>query len=99
MREFRAETLRRFDNIDPRFDRMEGDSSWLKNAATEATAAIGAFAICLAAERAMNRLLDRNEVAAMAKALTGENVTQGNRAGFAGADLSPEGPGPGATKR
>ena len=77
----------RFDNIDNRLDRMEGDSSWLKNASTEAMAATGAFAICLAAGCEMTRVLDRNDVVAIAKQLTGANITPGDRASFARADL------------
>ena len=98
MREFRAETLRhfqlideRFDNIDTRLDRMEGDGSWLKNAATEAMAATGAFAICLAVDCELNHVLDRNEVVTLAKQLHGENITPGNRASFSRADLIIEG--------
>ena len=70
---------------------MEHDGSWLKNAATEAIATTGAFAICIAAGCEMNRVLDRNEVVAMAKQLHGENITPGNRASFSRADLIIEG--------
>ena len=77
MREFQAETLRRFENIDRRFDRMEGESSWLKNASTETMAASGALAICLAVGCQMNRFLDRNDVMAIARELTGANITAG----------------------
>ena len=101
MREFREETLRRFeiidkrfeamdrrfDNIDTRLDRMEHDGSWLKNAATEADAERGAFAICLAADCEIERVLDRAEITAMAQLLDEADITPGNRASFAAADM------------
>ena len=87
MREFRNETLRRFDNIDRRLDRMENDSSWLKNFSTEFRAERDTLAICLAAGCEPGRVLTTAEVNDIATSLSGGEVTSGDRISFARADL------------
>ena len=87
MREFRQEALSRFDNIDRRLDRMESDSSWLKNFSTEYRAERDTFAICMAAGYAPGRVLDKAEVDHIAASLCGADVTPGDRISFSRADL------------
>ena len=87
MLEFRQETLRRFDNIDRRLDRMESDSSWLKNFSTEFRAERDTLAICLAAGCELGRILTTAEVNDIAIGLSGAEVTSGDRISFARADL------------
>lgn len=87
MREFRQEALRRFDNIDRRLDRMEGDSSWLKNFSTEFRAERDTLAICLAAGCEPGRVLTTTEVNGIATGLSGAEITPGDRISFARADL------------
>ena len=94
MREFRdnqlqsnQEALRRFDNIDRRLDRMESDSSWLKNFSTEFRAERDVFAICLAASCGPGRVLNTEEVNRIATSLSGPDITVGDRVSFSRADL------------
>ena len=87
MLSFRQEALRRFDNIDRRLDRMESDSSWLKNFSTEFRAERDTLAICLAAGCELGRILTTAEVNDIAIGLSGAEVTSGDRISFARADL------------
>ncbi len=94
MREFRSnqekfnqEVLRRFDNMDRRFDRMEHDNSWLKNFSTEYRAESHAYSICVAAGCEPSRILPRAELNDIARSLTDPGITPGDRGSFASADM------------
>lgn len=94
MREFRSnqekfnqEVLRRFDNMDRRFDRMEHDNSWLKNFSTEYRAESHAYSICVAAGCEPSRILPKAELNDIARSLTDPGITPGDRGSFASADM------------
>ena len=84
---FNQEVLRRFDNIDRRFDRMEHDNSWLKNFSTEYRAESHAYSICVAAGCEPSRILARAELNDIARRLTDPGITPGDRGSFASADM------------
>ena len=85
--QFNSEALRRLDNIDRRLDRMESDSSWLKNFSTEFRAERDTLAICLAADCEYGRVLTTTEVSDIARTLSHHGITRGDRISFARADL------------
>ena len=85
--QFNQEALRRFDNIDRRLDRMESDSSWMKNFSTEYRAGRGAFAICPAAGCDLRQVLSTAEVNDIATRLASADITRGDRISFFRADL------------
>ena len=85
--QFNQEVLRRFDNIDRRLDRMEGDNSWLNNFSTEYRAERDVFAICLATGCGAGRVLSTAEVNNIATSLSGLDITPGDHISFSRADL------------
>ena len=87
MREFRQETLRRFDNLDQLLDRMESGSSWMKNFFTEYRAERDAFALSLAAGCNLRHVLSTAEVNDIATRLAGTDITPGDRINFSREDL------------
>ena len=84
---FNQEVLRRFDNMDRRFDRMEHDNSWLKNFSTEYRAESHAYSICVAAGCEPSRILPRAELNDIARSLADPGITPGDRGSFASADM------------
>ena len=85
--EFNAQALRRFDNIDRRMDRMEGDNSTLKSQNLEQRADEFALLLCLELDCNFVRRLNLEDLIMMAKDAVPSLMGQDERRSFVSADL------------